>query len=90
MSPAITSVPGASIAAIEAAFQRAFSSTISDGSPAVISSTLGSVTSNSTPSASSSALRWGERDASTTFILRRGLRPGTSQLGEPDPDLALG
>src|ERR1700749_4526323 len=68
-----------------AAFRLAFSTTRCSGSPWVGSSTPGTTTSNSPPSFCRISRRWGDPDARTSF------RDSPSrELGEPDPDLALG
>src|SRR4051794_39272878 len=66
-------------------FRKAFKRTSSSGSPSVSSSTPGTTTSNSTPSFCRISRRCGDPDARTTF---RDSPSG--ELGEPDPDLALG
>src|ERR1700749_1866991 len=68
-----------------AAFRLAFSTTRCSGSPWVSSSTPGTTTSNSTPRFCRISRRWGDPDGRTSF------RDSPSrELGEPDPDLALG
>src|SRR3954447_738774 len=67
------------------ALRRAFSTTSSSGSPLVNPSTPGTTTSKSTPSFCRMSRRCGDPDARTSFRYSP-----SGELGEPDPDLALG